>query len=424
MAGDAGERVRPVVLLLAPWFGPGFHGGAPRLFDLLLSSVRAFDVHVLTGLGRTTRERATAYDRRAQEERGYRVHRDAGFNPELQFAPGARVPAKAVAALRHFRGVHRALRDCLATVRPEVVVAGDSFRCGWLMNRLPRRYLRVNSVHGVELTTTWNYGPVPRLLRRAQMHALRGADLDIAVSRYSADQVVALSGAAPDRCAVLPKAVDTIVFHPPADRTALRRSLGWEDRTVLLSLSRQDARKGTDQVLRALHASRSLPADWHFVIGGTGDQDAHLRELADVLGLTQRVTFLGFVPEQDLPSLFGAADLFVQPNRCIDGDTEGFGIVFLEAAACGTPVLGGIAGGTADAIADGVSGVRVDGDSVDAVRQGLEAMLGDPALLRRMGAAGLERVRREFTPAILARDFEALLQAARERQRTERPSPR
>jgi len=409
--GDAGGSRRPVVLLLAPWFGPGYHGGAPRLFDLLLGSVRAFDVHVLTGMDRTTREQAAAWDRRALAERGYRVHRDPGFHPALTFPPGASAPTKALATLRHFGGVRRAVRDCLASVRPSLVVAGDSFRCGWLMERLPPHIARANYVLGEELTTPWT-GVIPAWLRRAQGRALRGADLDIAVSRYSAARVVELAGVAPERCVVLPSAVDTSVFRPPADRAALRRALGWEGRTVLLSLSRQDERKGTSQVLHALHASRSVPPDWHFVIGGTGDQDVALRELADALGLAQRVTFLGFVPEQDLPALFGAADLFVQPNRDIAGDTEGFGIVFLEAGACGTPVLGGIAGGTADAIEHGVTGLRVDGDDADAVREGIEQLLADPERLRRMGAAGLARVREGFTPERLAGRLEGFFAQA------------
>jgi phosphatidylinositol alpha-1,6-mannosyltransferase len=319
-------------------------------------------------------------------------------------------------AAAYFAGTGGAFRRVVAEVAPDILVAGNSYPCGWLWLRLPDKYLRVNYIHGEEMTMDLEYGPLARWFKRRQLRSLRTADLNIAVSRYSADQVVRLAGAPPERVVTLPNPVDTARFQPPRDRKALRQSLGWSGRSVILTIARLVPRKGLDQALRALAEARKLPKDWLYVIGGRGPVEAELRALADRLGLSERVRFLGFVPDEDLAALYGAADVFLQPNRTVDGDTEGFGIVFLEANACGTPVIGGIAGGTADAIEEGVSGFRVDGDSVAEIRAALERILGDDALRRRMARAGLERACRDFTVGACARRFEDILAAAWERK--------
>jgi phosphatidylinositol alpha-1,6-mannosyltransferase len=91
-----------------------------------------------------------------------------------------------------------------------------------------------------------------------------------------------------------------------------------------------------------------------------------------------------------------ACDVFAMPNREIDGDNEGFGMVFIEAAACGKPSLAGEAGGTAAAVLHEVTGIRVDGASVDQVTAALARLLQDPVLATELGRAGLERVRHQF----------------------------
>jgi phosphatidylinositol alpha-1,6-mannosyltransferase len=130
---------------------------------------------------------------------------------------------------------------------------------------------------------------------------------------------------------------------------------------------------------------------------GSGDDERYLRHLAFEQGVNDRVHLLGHVPYADLPSWYAACDVFAMPNRDIDGDTEGFGLVFLEAASAGKPAIGGTAGGTGSAIVDGMTGLRVDGESVDAVADGLERTLRDPQTARRMGANARQRVLDNFT---------------------------
>jgi phosphatidylinositol alpha-1,6-mannosyltransferase len=103
------------------------------------------------------------------------------------------------------------------------------------------------------------------------------------------------------------------------------------------------------------------------------------------------------VSYEDLPRWYAACDLFAMPNRDIDGDTEGFGLVFLEAASTGKPAVAGIAGGTGSAVVDGATGLRVDGENIEAITRALARLLADPAEAARMGLNGRMRVLDNFT---------------------------
>ena len=113
--------------------------------------------------------------------------------------------------------------------------------------------------------------------------------------------------------------------------------------------------------------------------------------------MTDRVHLLGHVSYEDLPRWYCASDLFAMPNRDIGGDTEGFGLVYLEAAAAGRPALAGTAGGTASAVVDGVTGLRVDGEQIDAITDAFARLLGNPEEAERMGRNGRERVLENYT---------------------------
>ena len=118
-------------------------------------------------------------------------------------------------------------------------------------------------------------------------------------------------------------------------------------------------------------------------------KEEELRRLARARGVEEKVRFLGYVPEEDLPGLYRACDLFVLANRRLaNDDMEGFGIVFLEAAASGLPVVGGNSGGVPDAVSDGVNGMLVDTEDIDALARALSTLAGDEDLRRRMGEEG------------------------------------
>lgn len=397
---------RPRMLFLAPWYLPAFSGGAPRLFDDLLRGVQRFDVTVVADRTDADPAELAAFDAEAPAKRGYSMRRVPSYH--LRFHGKSRLSHLLEIGSFYRRGL-RELRACVDAVRPDIIVTGNSYPTGWLLNRLSFPGPTVHYVHGEEMTMALRDTSTKRWLKREQIRSLRNVDRIICVSRFSAERVA--EEVSWDHISLLPNAVDIRRFSPPADREALRQRFGWSGRTVLLTIARLVERKGVDNVLLALSEAETLPPDWLYVIGGRGPMEPRLREIVRERGLEDRVRFLGFVPDDDLADLYGAADLFVQPNREVSGDTEGFGIVFLEANACGTPVIGGLAGGTADAIENGVSGLRVDGDDRAAVRRAIVDLMTDADLRRKMGRQGLERAVRDFSVDTLVGKFEDILES-------------
>ena len=112
--------------------------------------------------------------------------------------------------------------------------------------------------------------------------------------------------------------------------------------------------------------------------------------------MARRVHFLGHVSYEDLPRWYNACDLFAMPNRDINGDSEGFGLVFLEAAASGKPVIAGKAGGTGSAVVEGSTGLRVDGENVGEIAMALARLLNNPAVSAEMGHNARQRVLENF----------------------------
>jgi phosphatidylinositol alpha-1,6-mannosyltransferase len=139
---------------------------------------------------------------------------------------------------------------------------------------------------------------------------------------------------------------------------------------------------------------REVP-DTTLLIAGPGSQE-RLTELAHRLGVQDHVRFLGLVERKKLLMLYAACDVFLLPGREVEGSAEGFGIVFLEAAFAGKPVIGGRQGGVPEAVADGETGLLVDGASVVEVAGAVVRLLRDPAYAQRLGASGRRRVMEQF----------------------------
>lgn len=246
--------------------------------------------------------------------------------------------------------------------------------------------------HGEEVTT-WRQ----RAKLRAMVFTFRHADLIIANSEFTREQLVKL-GIPSSAIRLLNPGVDTERFRPELPHADLRGLLGLNGKQQLIvSVGRLSRRKGFDQVIRSLPPLLERGLDVHYALVGIGEDLEYLSELARQTGVAERVRFLGGVAAEDLARWYNAADVVAMPNREINGDTEGFGMVFIEAAACGKPTVAGRAGGTGAAVIDGVTGLRVDGASVDSVMEGLARVLEDPAFARSLGECGYQRARIEFS---------------------------
>lgn len=240
--------------------------------------------------------------------------------------------------------------------------------------------------HGEELTT-WGQGAKYKVMR----YALGHADRIIANSDYTRDVLVGM-GIDARRIVIINPGVDVERFRPGLPHADLRGGLGLrENQPLILSVGRLQKRKGFDHLLAAMRTLVDHGHDAHYALIGIGEQMEELKAQARALELTSRTHFLGHVSPDDLPRWYNACTVFAMPNREIDGDTEGFGMVFLEAGSCGKPCIAGRAGGTGSAVDDNVTGLRVDGTSVSEITSALSRLLSDRALARAMGEAAHAR---------------------------------
>jgi phosphatidyl-myo-inositol dimannoside synthase len=265
-------------------------------------------------------------------------------------------------------------------------------------------------VHGAEVTVP---GRLPGV-KQSLAYVLRGARHIVAAGNYPAREAERAAGRQLSITTV-PPGVDTDRFRPLTDdeRTAARAGFGLPaDAELVVSISRLVPRKGFDIAIRAAAMLRESRPELLLAISGGGRDEQRLRRLVNELGAPVR--FLGRVGNDDLPTLYGCADVFAMlcRNRWAGLEQEGFGIVFLEAAACGVPQVAGDSGGAEDAVVDGVTGVMIrHPDDPREAAAALERLLDDPALRRTMGRAGRLRAINEFSYDVLARRLGASLGA-------------
>lgn len=260
----------------------------------------------------------------------------------------------------------------------------------WLVGRMTFRPVVIYA-HGEELTS-WGRGGKYRAMR----FALRYADRVIANSEHTRATLLGM-GVLPARVTIIYPGVDVAVFRPGLGVAGLRESLDIRpDERLVFSVGRLSRRKGFDQVIRAVAQLRAEGVPVRYVIAGIGEDADYLDGLIAEHALQGVAHRIGAVSETDLPRWMNACDVFAMPNREINGDNEGFGMVFIEAAACGKPSLAGEAGGTGSAVLDGVTGRRIDGRALADVTSALRELLTNAEQAKRWGDDALARVRGEF----------------------------
>lgn len=270
----------------------------------------------------------------------------------------------------------------------EVICIGELASTAWLGEFFQRVFGKrmVIYVHGEEITTRFDAGS----FGASRAAHLRAADAVVAVSRFTQRVLVDEMGIAPDRVCLIENGVDTKRFSPGPDDPAFRARFGLAGKRIVVAVGRLIARKGFDQTIRAWPQVFAAHPDSHLLIIGDGPQRASLQALVDQSGVAHSITLAGALSDADLLSAYRSAVLFAMPNRTMpDGDTEGFGLTFLEANACGRAVVGGRAGGAVEAVQDGVSGLLVNGERVDEIADAILRVLGDDAFRARLEAGAL-----------------------------------
>jgi len=262
---------------------------------------------------------------------------------------------------------------------------------GLIVARLFRKPLVIYA-HGEEITTWRQSGKF-----KAMVFTYRHADIVIANSEFTREELLKI-GVNEKKIMLISPGVDVDRFRPGLEVADLKASIGIDSgKKLILSVGRLSRRKGFDQIIRALAKLQVAGLDVHYAAIGIGEDKEYLDNLAAELGVSQRFHSLGHVPLDDLPRWYNACDVFAMPNREIDGDTEGFGMVFIEAAACAKPAIAGQAGGTGAAVVDGVTGYRVDGTSHEPLLQCLFDLLSSYEMADEIGRRGYERVQSEFS---------------------------
>ncbi len=255
--------------------------------------------------------------------------------------------------------------------------------------------------HGSEFLAPRGSGKERRMIA-----ALAKADIVAANSQFTADLARPFIGGKTGVKVVWPG------VEPPKGASRDFRSKQPAAAPRLLTIARLEPRKGIDKVLRALLALADSFPEISYDVIGKGDDHQRLLRLAHDMKLDSRVRFHGYIAEEQKAELLARADLFLLPNRREPGSVEGFGMVFLEAAAFGIPSIAGADGGTADAVMDGRTGLIVDGTDDIAVRNAIKRLLDNPDARGAMSEAAHRRFWNVFAWDAATGRFEEALQAA------------
>lgn len=287
----------------------------------------------------------------------------------------------------------RRVRSLVREHRAEVVLFGHGYPLPLMVPDLDAAGIpSVVLTHGAEV---W-LARTPAVARSMRW-ALGRARAVTAVSRWTGR---ALEGVLPSDVprAPLHPGVDPVRFSLKADGDTVRARHGLDGCAVVSCVSRLVPRKGQDVLIAGMMYVRDLVPEAVLMVVGDGPYRPRLEELAGQAP-PGSVVFAGAVSDEDLPAHYASCDLFAMPCRSRWGglEVEGFGIVYLEAAASGKAAVAGRSGGAEEAVEDEVTGILVEGAEPKAVALAVARLLRDSAALARMGSAGRERVEREFT---------------------------
>ncbi len=254
--------------------------------------------------------------------------------------------------------------------------------------------------HGLEIT---------RLNSKRELRAIRSVvdscDLILSVSRFTRDEIInRLSDINTTHVKFLPNGVDVERFYPcEVDDLFYKKYSLHQDSDLILTLARIIKRKAHDDVIKALPDIINDFPKAHYVIAGPHrKKDSYLESLKILvkeLSLENNVTFIDFIPDEDLKKIYSASKVYIMPSKTLhnEGDSEGFGITFLEANACGCPAIGSYDGGIPDAVENEVNGLLVKSGSSNEIAKAIKKMFSDEDYRLSLAKKGIARVEESFT---------------------------
>ena len=235
---------------------------------------------------------------------------------------------------------------------------------------------------------------------------LKNAEKVVCISSFMAEKLVAI-GIEEEKTVLVHPGVDVEQFKPKKPSEKIAERTGYGKKRIMLSVARLVDRKGLDYAIRAFVDVRKDIKDLRYFIVGDGPEKNKLEKLAEELGVKEDVVFAGEVGNDELVDYYNACDVFVLPSIVSEKEfkSEGFGIVFLEANACGKPVVGTRVSGIVDAVAENESGLLVEQRNVGQLAAAIKKILSDKRLAEKLGKKGRERAMEKFSWDAVAENF-------------------
>ena len=280
---------------------------------------------------------------------------------------------------------------------PIIISATWELSEGLIKHKKKYSFSLITVLHGLEVTrlNSNKYDKsIPKFIQ-----TIDHSDQVIAVSNYTKNEAISITGT--QKITTIPNFVNTTEFFPQSISECRNKFQLHHSDKILLSLSRLVKRKGHDIVIRAIQIVKKKIPGIKYLIAGSGDfpYEKMLKKLVNDLGLQSHVHFLGYIEENKKPLLYNASDVYIMNSLDTDeqGDSEGFGITFLEANACGKPVIGTNVGGISDAIENNVNGILVKPNDANATAEAIIQLFSDQSLYQKLSGNGISRVNNQFS---------------------------
>ena len=286
---------------------------------------------------------------------------------------------------------------------PDTVFIVTTWGMAKSFNFLKKRYPKSKMIvvaHGLEITRL-----KPSRELNTMTKVISSSDLVLSVSKFTRDEIInRLDSINTNHVKFLPNGVDTNRFFPiEADESFLEKYNIPIGSDLILTLARIIKRKAHDDVIRAMPDILSAFPQAHYAIAGPHrKKDPYLyflKQLVKDLSLENHVTFIDFIPDEDLKKIYSVSKVYVMASRTLHetGDSEGFGITFLEANACGCPVIGSYEGGIPDAVENEINGLLVPSDSPNDISKAIKKLFSNEDYRKNIVKKGMERVSNKFT---------------------------
>ena len=292
---------------------------------------------------------------------------------------------------------------------PIIISATWELSEGLIKHKKKYSFSLITVLHGLEVTRLNSNKYKKRIPKFIQ--TIDHSDQVIAVSNYTNNEAISITGT--QKIITIPNFVNTTEFFPQSISECRNKFQLHQSDKILLSLSRLVKRKGHDIVIRAIQIVKEKVPEIKYLIAGTGDNPYKkmLKQLVNDLELQSYVHFVGYIEENKKPLLYNASDIYIMNSLDTDqkGDSEGFGITFLEANACGKPVIGTNVGGIPDALDNNVSGILVEPNDPNATAEAIIQLFSNKIFYNKLSVNGLSRVNNQFSLSNIGGKYQQIM---------------